>query len=103
MICTNHYANTIRKKAAIFKFALEQRDYNFVVNVLVKGRCSRDSKTRLKRLYEEVNGKQEDMLDFIEYVQNDEIWGGHYRTPTVDHIKGYLTRCLKEDSEYFKE
>ena len=93
--CTNWGSSPVRKKANIFKYALEKSDYYFILNVLVKGRCSPNPNTRLKRVWEMVDGKQEDMLGFIEYLQNHLVWGGHYSTPAVERIKRLLLRCQR--------
>ena len=88
-----------RKRPNIFKYALEKSDYNFIINVLVKGRCSPNPDTRLKRVWEMVDGKPEDMLGFIDFLQNDYTWGGHYSTPAVERIKRYLLRCQERYNE----
>jgi hypothetical protein len=38
--CYNWGSSPVRKEANIFKFALEKSDYGFIIDVLVKGRCS---------------------------------------------------------------
>ena len=88
-----------RKRPNIFKYALEKSDYNFIINVLVKGRCSPNPDTRLKRVWEMVDGKPEDMLGFIDFLQNDFTWGGHYSTPVVERIKRLLLRCQERYNE----
>jgi len=88
-----------RKRPNIFKYALEKSDYNFIINVLVKGRCSPNPDTRLKRVWEMVDGKEEDLLGFIAYLQNHLVWGGHYSTPKVERIKRLLLRCQERYNE----
>lgn len=97
--CTNWGSSPVRKKASIFKYALEKRDYNFILNVLVKGRCSPNPDTRLKRVWETVDGKQEDLLGFIEVLQNHLVWSEDYSTPVVERIKRLLLRCQEHYNE----
>ena len=97
--CTNWGSSSVRKKANIFKFALEKSNYNFNINVLVKGRCSPNPDTRLKRVWEMVDGKPEDLLGFIAYLQNHLVWSEDYSTPKVERIKRLLLRCQERYNE----
>ena len=88
-----------RRRANIFKYALEKSDYNFIINVLVKGRCSPNPDTRLKRVWEMVDGKEEDLLGFIAYLQNHLVWSEDYSTPMVEQIKTFLLLCQERYNE----
>lgn len=88
-----------RKRPNIFKYALEKSDYNFIINVLVKGRCSPNPDTRLKRVWETVDGKPEDLLGFIEVLQNHLVWSEDYSTPMVEQIKTFLLLCQERYNE----
>ena len=97
--CTNWGSSPVRKKANIFKYALEKSDYGFIIDVLVKGRCSPNPDKRLKRVWEMVDGKPEDLLGFIEVLQNHLVWSEDYSTPMVERIKRLLLRCQERYNE----
>lgn len=94
--CECKDAIKMRKYNSVFKWAIDSRDYDFVMNAIFvkkdgKNICNPNIDFSQSEM---INGKNETIVDFIDKLLNDSRMQGFHDFETIENLKMRIEGCL---------